>query len=65
MIIKSSEIKKNIFKYKCIILHGENLSLKKEIEDELLIDYKKNGYSTKMYHEEELKKKSRYYKFYF
>ena len=41
MIIKSSEIKKNIFKYKCIILHGENLSLKKEIEDELLIDYKK------------------------
>ena len=56
MIIKSSEIKKNIFKYKCIILHGENLSLKKEIEDELLIDYKKNGYSTKIYREEELKK---------
>ena len=41
MIIKSSEIKKNIFKYKCFILHGENLSLKKEIEDEILIDYKK------------------------
>ena len=56
MIIKSSEIKKNIFKYKCIILHGENLSLKKEIEDELLIDYKKKGYSTKIYSEEELKK---------
>ena len=65
MIIKSSEIKKNIFKYKCFILHGENLSLKKEIEDEILIDYKKNGYSTKIYREEELKKKSRYYKFYF
>ena len=56
MIIKSSEIKKNILKYKCIILHGENLSLKKEIEDELLIDYKKNGYATKIYREEELKK---------
>ena len=56
MIIKNSEIKKNIFKYKCIILHGENLSLKKELEDELLIDYKKNGYSTKIYREEELKK---------
>ena len=56
MIIKSAEIKKNIFKYKCIILHGENLSLKKEIEDELLIDYKKNGYATKIYREEELKK---------
>ena len=56
MIIKSTEIKKNIFKYKCIILHGENLSLKKELEDELLNDYKKNGYSTKIYREEEFKK---------
>jgi len=61
VIIKSSQIKKNIFKYKCIILHGENLSLKKEIEDELLIDYKKNGYSTKIYREEELKKIKSYF----
>ena len=46
MIIKSTEIKKNIFKYKCIILHGENLSLKKELEDELLNDYISGTIST-------------------
>ena len=63
MIIKSSEIKK-ISSNINVSFYGENLSLKKEIEDEILIDYKKNGYSTKIYREEELKK-SRYYKFYF
>ncbi len=56
MIVKSSDIKKNIFKFKCIILHGENLSLIKEIEDEILVQFKKKEYTAKIYYEGDLKK---------
>ena len=52
MIVKSSDITKNIFKFKCIILHGENLSLIKEIEDEILVQFKKKEYAAKIYYEE-------------
>ena len=53
MIIRELSNYKNIFNSKILLIHGDNVALKKEYEKKIVKLFNKNNYNSKIYYEED------------
>ena len=53
MIIRELNNYKNIFNSKILLIHGDNVALKKEYEKKIVKLFNKNNYNSKIYYEED------------